>query len=86
MKPMKWPVAWNRPLSKEEREILKRLECAPDGDGKSARVDALLQSSPEALPSVSSAGVSQERWREDRRKGVTRASIRQDAGFVEGDG
>lgn len=25
MKPIKWPCDWNRPLSKEEREIAARL-------------------------------------------------------------
>jgi hypothetical protein len=27
---VKWPIDWNRPLSKEECEIAKRLDTAPD--------------------------------------------------------
>jgi hypothetical protein len=29
IKRVKWPVDWNRPLSREEREVAKRLEMAP---------------------------------------------------------
>ena len=29
MTPIKWPCDWNRPLSEEEREIVKRLDRAP---------------------------------------------------------
>ena len=30
VKYIKWPCDWNRPLSREEREIAKRLDTAPD--------------------------------------------------------
>lgn len=30
VKYIKWPIDWNRPLSREEREIAKRLDTAPD--------------------------------------------------------
>jgi hypothetical protein len=30
VKYIKWRIDWNRPLSSEEREIARRLECAPD--------------------------------------------------------
>lgn len=32
MTPIKWPCDWNRPLSKEEREIARRIKNAPKED------------------------------------------------------
>jgi hypothetical protein len=32
MKPLKWPFDWNRPLSREERDIAKRLDRAPENE------------------------------------------------------
>ena len=40
---MKWPVSWNRPLSKDEREWLARLN---DGDRESFRVGEVLRELP----------------------------------------
>lgn len=44
---MKWPCDWNRPLSKEEREIAKRIQCAPEESN--FRLGEVLQAVPVEL-------------------------------------
>ena len=56
---MKWPCDWNRPLSKEEREIAKRLQCAPEGEGFG--MEAMVRSLEPGLSDERLTGDPQER-------------------------
>lgn len=68
---MKWPIEWNRPLSKEEREIAKRLQCAPERTDY--RLGEALQAEPaEVRNELSSIGAGNGRGA-DAFSGVERA-------------
>jgi hypothetical protein len=56
---MRWPIEWNRPLSKEEREIAKRLQCAPERTD--FRVEAMVRSLEPRLPDECVTGDLSER-------------------------
>lgn len=68
MSPIKWPCDWNRPLSKEELEIAKRLDRAPEG--ASWRVGEVLQGEPAKLSDERTSGGAGERRGADAKGGV----------------
>ena len=67
---MKWPCDWNRPLSKEEREIAKRLQCAPERTDY--RLGEVLQAESVELPDERPASGSGVGRGEDAFGGVER--------------
>jgi hypothetical protein len=61
IKRIKWPIDWNRPLSREEREIAKRLDTAPDvsatnGDASGVVAPRMAMAAQSWHSSVSGAG------------------------------
>lgn len=82
MKYVVWSSGWNRPLSKEEREIAKRLDRAPKDSG----LGELVQSIEPRLSDQRFVGGAEERRGEDAEERPERTWITGQCGFVDGDG
>lgn len=85
MKPRRWPIQYNRPLSLDERRIAAVMGPG-DGSWKSAGVGEVVSGLESGLSDECAVCCAEERRTEDAAASVERTWFGIGVGFVDGDG